>query len=94
MAAPLQVALVFGTRPDSIKMAPIVLSMQKERHIKPTVYVTGQHRDILDQVLQVFHITPEHDLNIMQHGQTMCDITKRCLNGLYQLFAQNRPDIV
>ena len=94
MAAPLQVALVFGTRPDSIKMAPIVLSMQKERHIQPTVYVTGQHRDILDQVLQVFHITPEHDLNIMQHGQTMCDITTRCLNGLYRLFSQKRPDIV
>lgn len=95
MPAPLQVMTVFGTRPDAVKMAPVVLELQRyEPRVQVEVVVTGQHREMLDQVLQVFHITPHHDLNIMQHGQTLTQITVRVLEGLDALLHEQKPDVL
>ena len=86
---------VFGTRPEAIKMAPVVRALKS----KPTkfdvkVTVTGQHREMLDQVLEFFQITPDHDLDIMRHGQTLTDITSRVLSGLEKVISAESPDIV
>jgi UDP-N-acetylglucosamine 2-epimerase len=95
MSTPLQVMTVFGTRPDAVKMAPVVLELQRyEPHLRVTVVVTGQHREMLDQVLQVFRITPHHDLNIMQHGQTLTQITVRVLEGLDALLREQKPHVL
>jgi UDP-N-acetylglucosamine 2-epimerase len=86
---------VFGTRPDAVKMAPVVLELQRyELHVQVKVVVTGQHREMLDQVLQVFRITPHHDLNIMQHGQTLTQITVRVLEGLDALLGAQKPHVL
>lgn len=85
---------IFGTRPETIKMAPLVKELQARPEIEAIVCVTAQHREMLDQVLQAFHITPDFDLDIMQKGQTLCDITSRVLNGLEAVIHQTRPDIV
>lgn len=78
-----RVLCVFGTRPDAVKMAPVVQELQRyPQRFSVRVVVTGQHREQLDQVLRVFHITPDHDLAIMQHGQTLAQITTRALEGL------------
>lgn len=95
MLTPLQVMTVFGTRPDAVKMAPVVKELQQcEPQVQVKVVVTGQHREMLDQVLQVFHITPHHDLNIMQHGQTLTQITVRVLEGLDALLREEKPHVV
>lgn len=95
MPAPLQVMTVFGTRPDAVKMAPVVLELQRyEPLVQVKVVVTGQHREMLDQVLQVFRITPHHDLNIMQHGQTLTQITVRVLEGLDALLCEQKPHVL
>lgn len=95
MPEPLQVMTVFGTRPDAVKMAPVVKELQQcEPQVQVKVVVTGQHREMLDQVLQVFHITPHHDLNIMQHGQTLAQITVRVLEGLDVLLREEKPHVV
>ncbi|MCL6473749.1 MAG: UDP-N-acetylglucosamine 2-epimerase (non-hydrolyzing) [Firmicutes bacterium] len=95
MTSPLQVMTVFGTRPDAVKMAPVVLELQRyEPHVQVRVVVTGQHREMLDQVLQVFRITPHHDLNIMQHGQTLTQITVRVLEGLDALLREQKPHVL
>lgn len=95
MPEPLQVMTVFGTRPDAVKMAPVVKELQQyEPQVQVKVVVTGQHREMLDQVLQVFHITPHHDLNIMQHGQTLAQITVRVLEGLDALLREEKPHVV
>ncbi len=95
MATQPRIVTVFGTRPDAIKMAPVVLELKKyEPQIKVDVVVTGQHREMLDQVLDVFHITPEYDLNIMQHGQSLSQITARVLTGLEPIFNELKPDVV
>lgn len=95
MPTPLQVMTVFGTRPDAVKMAPVVKELQQcEPQVQVKVVVTGQHREMLDQVLQVFHITPHHDLNIMQHGQTLAQITVRVLEGLDALLREEKPHVV
>lgn len=87
--------LVFGTRPEAIKMAPLVLSLKQRPDIFETaVCVTGQHREMLDQVLQIFDIKPDYDLNIMQHGQDLYDITSRVLLGMRNILSQEKPDIV
>ena len=79
----IKVMTVFGTRPEAIKMAPIVLELQKHPDtILPVVAVTAQHREMLDQVLNLFQIKPDHDLNIMAAGQTLFDITTRAMMGL------------
>ena len=82
-SSPVRVLCVFGTRPDAVKMAPVVLELLRyPQDFAVRVVVTGQHREQLDQVLRVFAIAPDHDLAIMQHGQTLTQITTRALEGL------------
>lgn len=90
----IKVMTVFGTRPDAIKMAPLVKELDKTGHIESFVCVTAQHRQMLDQVLNIFKITPDYDLNIMQDRQTLEHITTRSLEGLSQVFEEVRPDMV
>lgn len=90
-----RVMLVFGTRPEAIKMAPLVKEFQKHADaFKTCVCVTGQHREMLDQVLRIFGITPDYDLNIMKEGQDLYDITSKVLIGMRDIFKQYKPDIV
>jgi len=89
-----KVLTVFGTRPEAIKMAPLVKALQGDPGITCRVAVTAQHREMLDQVLQLFAISPDHDLQIMQAGQTLYDITNRALLGLKEVMELERPDIV
>jgi UDP-N-acetylglucosamine 2-epimerase (non-hydrolysing) len=90
-----KVLCVFGTRPDAIKMAPVVLELKRRRAaFDVKVAVTGQHREMLDQVLTVFGITPDFDLNIMAHGASLAQITTRALEGLAPVMAQEQPDWV
>ena len=87
--------LVFGTRPEAIKMAPLVKAFQEKTDcFETTVCVTGQHREMLDQVLQLFEIKPDFDLNIMKQGQDLYDITSRVLIGMRDVFKEYRPDIL
>ena len=87
--------LVFGTRPEAIKMCPLVKEFQKHTdNFKTVVCVTGQHREMLDQVLRLFEVTPDFDLNIMKSGQDLTDVTARVLTGMRDVFAQCRPDLV
>ena len=91
----LRLMTVFGTRPEAIKMCPLVLEMYKyPEYIEPIVAVTAQHREMLDQVLELFHIKPDYDLNIMASGQTLYDITTRALNGLKEVIEDAKPDMV
>ena len=79
----IKVMTVFGTRPEAIKMAPVVMEMRKRTSdITPIVAVTAQHREMLDQVLRLFRIVPDYDLDIMSEGQTLFDITSKALKGL------------
>lgn len=87
-----RVLIVFGTRPEAIKMAPIVKAFQANRKVDVRVCVTGQHREMLDQVLNLFEITPEYDLNIMKPGQDLTDVTTAILQGLKPVFAEFKPD--
>ncbi|WP_440137304.1 non-hydrolyzing UDP-N-acetylglucosamine 2-epimerase [Planococcus chinensis] len=90
-----KVMTIFGTRPEAIKMAPLVLELKKyPESIEPLVAVTAQHREMLDQVLETFGITPDFDLNIMKDRQTLSDITTRALNGLDGIMKEAKPDIV
>lgn len=90
-----KVLLVFGTRPEAIKMAPLALQLkQQEDGFDTKVCVTGQHRQMLDQVLELFNLTPDFDLNLMKPGQTLSDITSGVLKGLEQVFAEWTPDVV
>ena len=89
------VMLVFGTRPEAIKMAPLVKEYQKyPETFKTIVCVTGQHRQMLDQVLQLFEITPDYDLNIMKQGQDLYDVTARVLTGMRDVLKEAQPDVV
>lgn len=90
----MKVMLVFGTRPEAIKMAPLVKGLQAHSSFQTVVCVTAQHREMLDQVLRLFDIVPEHDLNIMKPGQDLFDITGNILQGLKGVFQQERPDLV
>ena len=91
----LRLMTVFGTRPEAIKMCPLVLEMHKyPEYIEPIVAVTAQHREMLDQVLELFNIKPDYDLNIMASGQTLYDITTRALNGLKEVIEEAKPDMV
>lgn len=90
-----KVMLVFGTRPEAIKMCPLVKEFQKRNdECETIVCVTGQHREMLDQVLEIFEIKPDYDLNIMKPGQDLTDVTTRVLTGLRDVFKVSRPDIV
>lgn len=87
--------LVFGTRPEAIKMCPLVKEFQKRPdEFETIVCVTGQHREMLDQVLQIFNVKPNFDLNIMKQGQDLTDVTARVLTGLRDVFKECRPDVV
>lgn len=89
------ILLVFGTRPEAIKMAPLVKEFLKHpESFKTVVCVTGQHRQMLDQVLQLFEITPDYDLNIMKQGQDLYDVTSRVLVGMRDVLKECRPDVV
>lgn len=89
------IMLVFGTRPEAIKMCPLVKEFQKHQDIfRIVVCVTGQHREMLDQVLSIFDVTPDYDLNIMKQGQDLTDVTARVLVGMRDVFTECRPDVV
>ena len=94
MANKLKVMTVFGTRPEAIKMAPVVLELNRHMEIEPIVTVTAQHREMLDQVLRLFKITPDYDLDIMATSQTLFDITNKALIGLEKVLKEVKPDIV
>ena len=90
-----KVMLVFGTRPEAIKMCPLVKEFQKHPNVFETIVcVTGQHREMLDQVLTIFDIKPDYDLNIMKQGQDLTDVTARVLTGLRDVFKECHPDVV
>ena len=89
------IILVFGTRPEAIKMCPLVKEFEKyPTDVRTIVCVTGQHREMLDQVLQIFEVVPDYDLNIMKQGQDLYDVTSRVLLGLRDVFKQEKPDVV
>lgn len=90
----LRVGLSFGTRPEAIKMAPLVKRLMKEKDIKCIVCVTAQHREMLDQVLRQFEILPDYDLNIMQNKQTLSSVTARVLEGMDYVIKESKPDLL
>lgn len=89
-----KILTIFGTRPEAIKMAPLVKAIEQEDCFQSKVVVTAQHREMLDQVLELFNITPDYDLNIMAPGQTLFDITSRALGGLEKALRIEAPDLV
>ena len=90
----IKVMSIFGTRPEAIKMAPLVKELEKRKEIESIVCVTAQHREMLDQVLNTFDIKPDYDLNIMKQGQNLADVTTRALVGLEEVIKKVKPDIV
>ena len=95
MTGKIKVMSIFGTRPEAIKMAPVVRELMRHTDtIETRTLVTAQHREMLDQVLHLFHITPDYDLNIMAAGQTLFDITTRAMLGINEVFQKERPDLV
>lgn len=94
MADTVKVMVVFGTRPEAIKMAPVIAELSRHPVFKPVVVVTAQHREMLDQVLSHFHIKADYDLDIMQQRQSLVDVSARALTGLYPIMAEERPRVV
>ena len=90
----IKVMTVFGTRPEAIKMAPLVKELEKREEIESIVCITAQHRQMLDQVMDIFGICADYDLNIMQAGQTLSDITTRAMKGIEEVIKEAKPDIV
>ncbi|AIS51362.1 putative UDP-N-acetylglucosamine 2-epimerase [Thermoanaerobacter kivui] len=90
----LKIISVFGTRPEAIKMAPLIKALEREKNFQSKVCVTAQHREMLDQVLRLFNITPHYDLNIMKEKQTLSEITTSALIGLERVFNSEKPDLV
>lgn len=89
-----KIMFVFGTRPEAIKMAPLVKTMEKAEDLEPLVVVTAQHREMLDQVLALFDVTPSYDLNLMKQNQTLMDITVGVLRGIERIVIKEKPDLV
>lgn len=89
-----KVMLVFGTRPEAIKMCPLVNELKIRDNIETIVCVTGQHRQMLDQVLEAFHVVPDYDLSIMKDKQTLFDITTNILNRIKAVLEEVKPDVV
>ncbi|TDM10523.1 non-hydrolyzing UDP-N-acetylglucosamine 2-epimerase [Macrococcus lamae] len=89
-----KIMTIFGTRPEAIKMAPLVLQLQQDPDLEPIVVVTAQHREMLDQVLEIFNITPDYDLDIMKAGQTLTEVTARVLTGLESVIKEAQPDMI
>ncbi len=95
MIGKIKVMSIFGTRPEAIKMAPVVMALMRHSdEIETKTLVTAQHREMLDQVLHLFRIVPDYDLNIMAAGQTLFDITTRAMMGINEVFQKDRPDLV
>ena len=90
----IKVMTIFGTRPEAIKMAPLVKELENRKEIKSIVCVTAQHREMLDQVLNIFKIKPDYDLNIMKQGQSLSEITSRVLLGLEEIIKKEEPNII
>ena len=90
----IKVMTIFGTRPEAIKMAPLVKELEKREEIESVVCVTAQHREMLDQVLEVFDIKPDYDLNVMKKGQTLSEVTSRVLLGLEDVILKEKPNLV
>ncbi len=90
----IKVMSIFGTRPEAIKMAPLVKELERRKEIESIVCVTAQHREMLDQVLNTFDIKPDYDLNIMKQGQSLADVTTRALVGLEEVIKEVKPNIV
>ena len=91
---PVRVMTIFGTRPEAIKMAPLVLELQSRQGIQPICCVTAQHREMLDAVLEIFRLKPDYDLNIMEPRQTLSTITTKCLLGMEGVLEEAKPDLV
>ncbi|MCG3400173.1 non-hydrolyzing UDP-N-acetylglucosamine 2-epimerase [Staphylococcus massiliensis] len=89
-----KIMTIFGTRPEAIKMAPLVLQLKKDEQLEPIVVVTAQHREMLDSVLETFDITPDYDLDVMQPGQTLSQVTSKVLNGLEEVIQEAKPDMI
>ena len=89
----IKVMSIFGTRPEAIKMAPLVKELESREEIDNIICVTAQHRQMLDQVLETFDIKPDYDLDIMKQGQTLTEITSRVLMGLEEVIKEAQPDI-
>lgn len=92
--SPLQVCIVLGTRPEAIKLAPVIQTFRSDPRFATQVLLTGQHKEMVDQVMQIFDISADHNLEIMQAKQSLSDITCRSLQGLQTLFQQHQPDVV
>lgn len=90
----IKILTVFGTRPEGIKMAPIIKTMEKSEGIENIICITAQHREMLDQVLNIFNIEPDYDLNIFKPGQTLTEITTRALEGLEKVIIETKPDVL
>lgn len=90
----IKILTVFGTRPEGIKMAPIIKTMEKSEGIENIICITAQHREMLDQVLNIFNIEPDYDLNIFKPGQTLTEITNRALEGLEKVIIETKPDVL
>ena len=90
----LKIMLVFGTRPEAIKMAPLFKEIESRKNIESFICVTAQHREMLDQVLKIFNIKPKYDLNIMHSGQTLSSITSKILDGIDKVIRIEKPDII
>ena len=86
--------LVFGTRPEAIKMCPLVNELKARKNLQTVVCVTGQHRQMLDQVLETFQVIPDYDLSIMKERQTLFDVTTNILNRIKEVLEQEKPDVV
>lgn len=89
-----KIMAIFGTRPEAIKMAPLVLELKNNPELQPIVVVTAQHREMLDSVLETFDITPDYDLDIMKQGQTLSEVTSRVLGGLESVIQEAKPDMI
>ncbi len=89
-----KIMTIFGTRPEAIKMAPLVKALEQEKMLEPIVVVTAQHREMLDSVLSTFEIKPKYDLNIMKSGQTLSEITSKSITQLEQVIQLEKPDMV
>jgi UDP-N-acetylglucosamine 2-epimerase (non-hydrolysing) len=89
-----KISFIFGTRPEAIKLCPLILAMKQHRELQPHVCVTGQHREMLDQVLEVFEVVPDVDLALMQTNQTLAGLTARCIEAIDGYLDEHKPDMV
>lgn len=89
-----RIMCVFGTRPEAVKLAPVVHSLKKSRHLEPLVVLTAQHREMLDQMLRWFAIEPDFDMDIMRHGQTLAELTSRVVTGVDEIMQREKPDML